>query len=132
MQFVDANGMVALHYRGLTVHDADGRTVPARFEASDWGLLLTVEEHQARYPINIDPIAQQAYLKASNTDFWDHFGSVAVSAVTHGALCAWTSSRKALSSSFIHAVDGAEPGNPSQRAGSRAVANRATKGRSRA
>jgi hypothetical protein len=38
-----------------------------------------VEESGARYPLTIDPIAQQAYLKASNTETGDWFGySVAI------------------------------------------------------
>ena len=42
-----------------------------------------MEDQNARYPITIDPIAQQAYLKASNTGVNDSFGwSVAVSGAT--------------------------------------------------
>src|SRR5207248_685025 len=33
VRFVDAEGIVALTYAGLTVRDADGRALPARFEA---------------------------------------------------------------------------------------------------
>jgi len=46
-------------------------------------LRLLVEDRMAVYPILVDPIAQQAYLKASNTDANDRFGySVAISPVT--------------------------------------------------
>jgi hypothetical protein len=46
-------------------------------------LVLSVEDRGARYPLTIDPVAQQAYLKASNTDAGDQFGySVAVSGDT--------------------------------------------------
>ena len=42
-----------------------------------------IDERGARYPLTIDPIAQQAYLKASNTGASDYFGySVAVSGDT--------------------------------------------------
>ena len=47
----------------------------ARFERVEGGLRLFVEEEGARYPVTIDPIAQQAYLKASNPGPTDHFGS---------------------------------------------------------
>ena len=67
VHFVDGQGVVALTYEGLAVRDADGRVLPARFEAVVEGLELAVEERGARYPLTIDPIAQQAYLKASNT-----------------------------------------------------------------
>lgn len=39
-----------------------------------------MDERGARYPVTIDPIAQQAYFKASNTEAGDEFGwPVAVS-----------------------------------------------------
>ena len=116
VRFVDAQGAAALTYSELTVLDADGRKLPARFEAveenplgsrgresahsSEEGnlrrltsaatesLRLAIDERGARYPLTIDPIAQQAYLKASNTeasytDYFDEFGySVAVSGNT--------------------------------------------------
>ena len=44
---------------------------------------MSVDERGAHYPITIDPIAQQAYLKASNTGASDFFGaSVAISGNT--------------------------------------------------
>jgi hypothetical protein len=113
VRFVDAQGAAALTYSELTVLDADGRKLPARFEpvegsvgcpqpvasedeaqqtpqrAEDCApyhesaLRLAIDERGARYPLTIDPIAQQAYLKASNTEAGDQFGwSVAVSGDT--------------------------------------------------
>ena len=99
VRFMDAHGGTALTYQGLTVFDADGRTLNARFEAMqqpsdgpqsnaiadevEWFLRLAVAERGARYPLTIDPIAQQAYLKASNTGRQDFFAySVAVSGAT--------------------------------------------------
>ncbi|MCX6875207.1 MAG: choice-of-anchor D domain-containing protein [Verrucomicrobia bacterium] len=97
VRFVDAHGAAALTYAGLTVLDADGRSLPARFEPVEGRedtalypaqreLRLVVDERGARYPLTIDPIAQQAYLKASNTgcdQYGDYFGySVAVSGDT--------------------------------------------------
>jgi FG-GAP repeat len=107
--FQDASGATVLNYSGLKVWDADGRPLPSRFELavpqlstaggnietdesafplcsilnSQPCLRLLVEERGARYPLTIDPIAQQACLKASNTGEYDFFGSsVAVSGDT--------------------------------------------------
>ena len=76
--FVDNGGTTVLTYAGLTVFDATGRTFPARFEPAPEGLRLAIEECGAKYPLTIDPIAQQAYLKASNTGAGDALFSVAV------------------------------------------------------
>ncbi len=78
--FISASGAAEVNYCGLTVFDADGAAVPAWFEAAAEGLRLSVDDRDARYPLTIDPIAQQAYLKGSNTGADDLFGSsVAVS-----------------------------------------------------
>jgi FG-GAP repeat len=82
LRFEDPQGTTVLTYSGLKVSDADGSSLPARFVAEK-GVRLLVDERGARYPITVDPIAQQAYLKASNTDANDLFGnSVAVSGDT--------------------------------------------------
>ena len=84
--FQDGSGVTVLNYAGLKVWDADDKVFASRFEAAgDGRVRLLVEERSARYPLTIDPIAQQACLKASNngppTD--DQFGySVAVSGDT--------------------------------------------------
>ncbi len=83
VDFVDAKGQVALTYAGLHVFDSLGMTQVAMFESHGDLLRISIDETHAVYPLTIDPIAQQAYLKASNTDAWDHFGySVAVSGDT--------------------------------------------------
>ncbi|MBK8035851.1 MAG: FG-GAP repeat protein [Verrucomicrobiaceae bacterium] len=84
VNFQDACGSTVLNYSGLKVWDADGKVLRARFEpAGLHGFRLLVDETTARYPITIDPIAQQAYLKASNSGAGDQFGySVAVSGNT--------------------------------------------------
>lgn len=74
IRFVNADGTTILNYAGLTVFDADGAKLPARFEPASSGLLLTVDEVGARYPLTVDPVAQQAYLKASNPAVSDSFG----------------------------------------------------------
>ena len=83
VRFLDNQGMVAVTYAKLRVWDAAGRSLPARFLTSNTGVVLSVDERGAHYPITIDPIAQQAYLKASNTGASDFFGaSVAISGNT--------------------------------------------------
>lgn len=74
VRFVDDSGSTALTYSGLKVWDADGKMLQAAFEPIALGLALAVDTRDARYPITIDPVAQQAYLKASNTDAGDLFG----------------------------------------------------------
>jgi hypothetical protein len=83
--FCDASGSTVLNYAGLKVWDADGQVLASRFESAGAGRVrLLVEDGTARYPITIDPIAQQAYVKASNSAIAetapDNFGySVAAS-----------------------------------------------------
>jgi FG-GAP repeat len=82
--FTDAQGGTALHYNGLTVFDAAGMPVSAKWYSigGDW-LRLQVDDASADYPLTIDPVAQLAYLKASNTGTQDFFGfSVAISGDT--------------------------------------------------
>jgi hypothetical protein len=87
VHFRDALGAPVVTYAGLKVWDARGQVLPSRFVAGpDGGLSLRVDESAARYPITIDPIAQQAYLKPAvvgTTQAGDSFGiSVAVSGDT--------------------------------------------------
>jgi hypothetical protein len=94
VEFRDAAGATVLNYAGLKVWDADGKILTSHFELADssptapgtpHAVRLLVDERGARYPITIDPIAQQAYLKASNNGgpSDDNFGrSVAVSGDT--------------------------------------------------
>jgi hypothetical protein len=82
VSFVDGEAS-AVNYSGLKVWDADGKEVAAHFSGEGEEVRLTVDETAARYPLTIDPIAQQAYLKASNTGAGDFFGvSVAISGET--------------------------------------------------
>ncbi len=83
VEFVDSLGIVRIRYSGLAAWDADGRALPARMKVEGGLVKLAVDDRGARYPVTIDPIAQQAYLKASNTAANDYFGlSVAVSGDT--------------------------------------------------
>jgi hypothetical protein len=80
----DEAGAPVVNYSGLKVWDADGQILPSHFvQGPNHTIILRVEESSARYPITIDPIAQQAYLKASQVSADDFFGnSVAVSGNT--------------------------------------------------
>ncbi len=83
IEFVDSLGIARIRYSGLAAWDADGRALPARMKVESGLVKLAVDDRGARYPVTIDPIAQQAYLKASNTAANDYFGlSVAVSGDT--------------------------------------------------
>jgi hypothetical protein len=83
VEFRDAAGDTVLTYAGLKVWDADGKVLASRFEAArEKTMRLLVEERGARYPLTIDPIAQQAYVKPATvgtTQAGDYFGrSVAI------------------------------------------------------
>jgi hypothetical protein len=88
VMFQDAGGATVLNYTGLKVWDADGKILVSHFEpAGQNAVRLLVDDRAARYPITIDPIAQQAYVKpATNLGSaveQDQFGhSVAVSGDT--------------------------------------------------
>ena len=71
-----AQGAPALRYRKLLVTDARGRRLPARMVADGERLRILVDDRRAVYPIVVDPITQQAYLKASNAEANDSFGRV--------------------------------------------------------
>jgi hypothetical protein len=111
LRFEDTKGTTVLTYSGLKVFDAHGDKLPARFVAEGNGVRLLVDERGAHYPITVDPIAQQAYVKASNTDANDSFGrSVAVfgDTVVVGAV---------FESSNATGVNGDETDNSALRAG---------------
>ena len=84
LEFLDATGAAVLRYGGLKAWDADGRILAARFEHAAGGRVrIRVDDANARYPVTVDPVAQQVYLKASNTGAFDNFGhAVAISGDT--------------------------------------------------
>ncbi len=96
ISFENESGAAAMNYNGLKVLDAAGVAVPTWFELVDDGVThspfalchssfirIAIDDSNAVYPLTVDPIAQQAYLKASNTGANDQFGhSVAVSGDT--------------------------------------------------
>ncbi len=78
--FADEEKVVRVRYSGLKVWDADHRMLRAFFTSEgETSLRLTVDTRGARYPLTVDPIAQQTRLKAGNAGAGDRFGhSVAV------------------------------------------------------
>ncbi|MFN0009762.1 MAG: FG-GAP repeat protein [Planctomycetota bacterium] len=74
VRFDDECGGAVLTYSGLTVFDSVGRALEARWRAVPGGLHLSVDDQDALYPLTIDPVVQQAYLKASDTEADDRFG----------------------------------------------------------
>jgi trimeric autotransporter adhesin len=72
-----------LNYSGLKAWDADGKAVSTWFEPSEGGFAVCYDDEGAKYPITIDPLAQNAYLKANNTGGSQSFGaSLAISGDT--------------------------------------------------
>ena len=83
LRLMNAAGATVLTYDGLVAFDADGTQLETWLEASDSRIRIAVLEEGARYPLTVDPVMQTAYLKASNTDVNDEFGSaIAVSGDT--------------------------------------------------
>ncbi len=67
VSFLEPGGANVLSYGGLKAWDADGKTLAVRFEAAgEKGLRIAVEDQDARYPVTIDPVAQQTIVKMSN------------------------------------------------------------------
>ena len=80
------NGAVGLRlgsshrYGGLVAFDAKGRELPAHLELAAGTMRMLVDDHDAQYPLTIDPLIQQGKLTASDGATSDQFGtSVAVS-----------------------------------------------------
>jgi len=81
--FRDAHGKEVLRYRGLYAYDAAGRELGARMAADQEWIRLIVEDHEAIYPITIDPFIERKKLLAGDGQAGDLFGnSVSISGDT--------------------------------------------------
>jgi hypothetical protein len=79
----NAAGEPILRYSGLEAYDSTGLELAARLEIHSQKLLLRVNDHNARYPIVVDPWVQTSELTASDGVLGDQFGwSVSVSGNT--------------------------------------------------
>jgi trimeric autotransporter adhesin len=73
----------ALRYGGLSVIDARGRTLDSWLELRSRRLLIRVDDRGAVYPLKVDPLLQQAELRAADGAAGDGLGfAVAVSGNT--------------------------------------------------
>ena len=80
---LSADGEPVLRLRGLHAYDADGRSLPSRFELAGRTLLVRVDTGNARYPVTVDPFLERAKLTAADGAANDEFGvSVAVAGDT--------------------------------------------------
>jgi hypothetical protein len=114
LSFFDAAGVPVLTYGGLKAWDADGVPLDTRFETvpdQPGAFRILVEDAAARYPVTIDPLAQQAYLKATNPEPGDVFG-VAVAISGNTALIGATGE-----SSAATGVNGNQASNAASRSG---------------
>lgn len=83
IHFVDAAGATAFTYDKLAAWDATGRLLPAKMALDDNRLTIEVNDSGAIFPLTIDPILQQAYVKPSFIGAANLFGyAVAVSGDT--------------------------------------------------
>ncbi|MBL8787001.1 MAG: hypothetical protein JNJ59_19000, partial [Deltaproteobacteria bacterium] len=53
---VDASGVVRAGYDGLAAWDASGLALPASMQVVDGAIALVIDDHDALYPIDIDPV----------------------------------------------------------------------------
>jgi hypothetical protein len=78
-------GKPALQYTDLYARDADGTLLEAQMAVEGERILLLVDDHDARYPLSIDPLiwTEVKKLTASDAEAGDNFGhAVAVSGDT--------------------------------------------------
>jgi trimeric autotransporter adhesin len=83
LQLTNRRGRPELNYTGLSAHDALGRELQAEVSLRGDQLLLQVNDREARYPVVIDPVVQNAKLTTSDGEAFDELGfSAAVSGTT--------------------------------------------------
>jgi FG-GAP repeat len=81
--FRDARGKEVLRYSGLYAYDAVGKDLGARMSVDNKMIRLIVADHEAVYPITIDPFIETKKLLAGDGASDDEFGySVSISGDT--------------------------------------------------
>ncbi len=79
----DSTGASVLRYDGLVAFDANGTRLSAWIELDERRVRICVDEALAQYPVTVDPIVQEVYIKPSLTGPGDQFGfSIAASGDT--------------------------------------------------
>ncbi len=73
--FTTPDGATVVEYSGLRAFDALGRELPAALRAASDRISIVVDDSSAQYPIVVDPLVENAYVKASNTGAGDQFGA---------------------------------------------------------
>jgi hypothetical protein len=73
--FRNTQGKNILRYSGLSAYDATGKTLYTRMEADQEEIRLIVDDHEAVYPITIDPFIETKKLTAGDGTAEDYFGS---------------------------------------------------------
>ena len=68
VNFVGSRGDIAARYGGLTAVDATGRHLPSALSVKNGRVLISVNDHGARYPLTIDPLVQQAQAGGQRRD----------------------------------------------------------------
>ncbi len=85
LDFLLPGGARALRYAGLAVRDADGIALPARLEFADGTLRLLADDHDARYPIVLDPLISSPVWTALGNQAGEQLGdSVACAGDVNG------------------------------------------------
>jgi hypothetical protein len=73
VEMISPQGL-SVRYHELQAKDATGRALPARFEQDPEGVRIVVDDHDARYPIVIDPIFQTFAWSAESGQVNAYFG----------------------------------------------------------
>lgn len=74
LEMIGGDGKAQLYYTGLAARDADDRDLDAWLDLRGNRLLIQVDDHNARYPVVIDPWVQVAEVSTSNGGNSDEFG----------------------------------------------------------
>jgi hypothetical protein len=72
--FWKGQGQEVLRYSGLYAYDAAGKELNSRMNADREGIRLIVDDHEAIYPITIDPFIESKKLLSSDGAAYDIFG----------------------------------------------------------
>ena len=84
IDFMTPEGVPTLHYAGLSITDAAGRQLRGWFEgfleAGARGIRIVVDDHNATYPLTIDPIATSPAWTAEGDQAGAQFGAAVSSA----------------------------------------------------